>query len=63
MKISKTKQMSKFKLNSEVENDHSFKKKHSTKKSYDSEDFSDFAYMSRGNAKNELRHLKEQYGL
>jgi len=54
--------MPKFKLNSEFENSNT-KKKHSTKKSYDREDFSDFAYMSRGNAKNELRHLKEIYGL
>ena len=55
--------MAKFKLNSEFENSNMGKKKHSTKKSYDSEDFSDFAYMSRGNAKNELRHLKELYGV
>lgn len=55
--------MSKFKLNSEVENSNKNHKKHSTKKHYDHEDFSDFAYMSRGNAKNELRYLKEMYGL
>ncbi len=55
--------MSKFKLNSEFENSNKNYKKHSTKKHYDHEDFTDFAYMSRGNAKNELRHLKETYGL
>jgi len=54
--------MAKFKLNSEVENQP--RKKHSTKKSYrEDDDMRDFAYMSRGNAKNELRHLKEQYGI
>lgn len=54
--------MSKFKLNSEFENSNN-KKKHSTKKNYDHDDFNDFAYMSRGNAKNELRHIKEMYGI
>ena len=54
--------MAKFKLNSEVEGQP--RKKHSTKKSYrEDDDMRDFAYMSRGNAKNELRHLKEMYGI
>ena len=55
--------MSKFKLNSEVENSNKNRKKHSTKKHYDHEDMTDFAYMSRGAAKNELRYLKEAYGI
>ena len=54
--------MSKFKINSEFDNSKKNYKKHSSKKNYDSEDFSNFAYMSRGNAKNELRHLMDEYG-
>lgn len=55
--------MSKFKLNSEVEDSQKNRKKHSSnKKNRDYDDFTDFAYMSRGAAKNELRHLKETYG-
>ena len=54
--------MSKFKFNNDYDSEKSYKKKHSTKKHYDKEDFSDFAYMSRGAAKNELRYLKETYG-
>lgn len=58
--------MSKFKLNSEYvdsEKNLGGKKKHSTKKHYDREDMTDFAYMSRSAAKNELRYLKETYGI
>lgn len=55
--------MSKFKLNSEWENSPKNRKKHSTKKNHDAEDFHDFAYMSRGSAKNELRHIKDSYGI
>ena len=55
--------MSKFKLNSEYENSNKKYKKHSTKKHYDREDMTDFAYMNRGAAKNELRYLKEMYGI
>lgn len=54
--------MAKFKLNSEYDSNKNYKK-HSTKRHYDKEDFTDFAYMSRGNAKNELRQLKEMYGI
>lgn len=57
--------MSKFKLNSEVEYSIKKQKKHSGKKHYNSSedyDFTDFAYMKRGNAKNELRHLRDTYG-
>lgn len=58
--------MSKFKLNSEYDGsdkNYNGKKKHSTKKHYDRDDMTDFAYMSRGAAKNELRYLKETYGI
>ena len=57
--------MSKFKLNSEVENSENRKKQHAVKKhrDRDHEDFTYFAYMSRGAAKEELRYLKETYGI
>lgn len=56
--------MSKFKLKSEIENEGKKIKKHSSKKhNYDREDMTDFAYMSRGAAKNELRYLRETYGI
>ena len=55
--------MAKFKLNSEVENSENRKKQHAVKKHRDHEDFTYFAYMSRGAAKEELRYLKETYGI
>ena len=53
--------MAKFNLYSEG-NSSKRNYKHSSKKNYDHEDFSNFAYMSRGNVKNELRQIKESYG-
>ena len=55
--------MGKFKLNSEVEKFENRKKYHTVKKHRDHEDFTDFAYMSRGAAKEELRYLKDTYGI
>jgi len=63
--------MSKFKLNSEAnysEKNYSDKKhkKHSGKKHYngnEDDDFGDFAYMKRSSAKNELRNLRDMYGI
>lgn len=61
-----------FKVNPDLTNDkftkkfnkHNSSKKHFAKKHYDEDDdFEDFAYMSRGNAKNELRHYRETYGI
>jgi hypothetical protein len=47
--------MSKFKLNSDYAESNVNRKKHSTKRHYDEEDMTDFAYLSRGAAKNYLR--------
>ena len=55
--------MGKFKLNSEVEKSENRKKYHTVKKHHDHEDFTDLAYMSRGAAKEELRYLKDIYGI
>lgn len=56
--------MSKFKLNSEWEDSNKNRKKHSSKKHhFDDEDYTDFAYMSRSSAKNELRALRDSYGI
>ena len=56
--------MSKFKLNSEWEDSSKNRKKHSSKKNrYDEDDFTDFAYMSRSSAKNELRARRDSYGI
>lgn len=57
--------MSKFKLNSEVNYSTKKSKKYSSKKHFNEEDgdFTDFAYMKRSNAKNELRHIKDLYGI
>ena len=55
--------MSKFKLNSEVEYSTKKSKKYFSKKHYDEDDFTDFAYMSRSSAKSELRHLRDEYGI
>ena len=57
--------MSKFKLNSEVNYSTKKSKKYSNKKRFNGEDgdFTDFAYMNRSNAKNELRHIKDLYGI
>ena len=57
--------MSKFKLNSEVNYSTKKSKKYSNKKHFNEEDgdFTDFAYMKRSNAKNELRHIKDLYGI
>lgn len=45
-------------------NDFPFKvKKHADRHCGAKDDMVDFAYMRRGAAKNELRHLREEYGL
>ena len=44
--------------------DYPFKvKKHIERHCGSKDDMIDFAYMKRGVAKNELRHIKEEYGL
>ena len=50
--------MSKFKVNSERENYNH--KKHATKR-YDMDDMTNFAYLSRGNAKRDLRNMLNSY--